>query len=116
MTTDAPAPQGTLTRTRAAIVLAALSVFLLVARIPAYREPIEWDVGTYSVIANEILHGERLYADVWDMKPPAIFATYALAQLVGCGEGFFSVYLLSVTAAIVTMLGVYRAASVAGRA
>jgi len=107
----APSP---LTRTHAVIALAALSIFLLVARLPAYHEPVDWDVGTYSVIANELLHGERLYADVWDVKPPAIFVTYAFAQLIA-GEGFLSVYLLSVIAAIVTMLGIYRAASVAGR-
>ena len=94
----APSP---LTRTHAVIALAALSIFLLVARLPAYHEPVDWDVGTYSVIANELLHGERLYADVWDVKPPAIFVTYAFAQLIA-GEGFLSVYLLSVIAAIVS--------------
>jgi hypothetical protein len=102
-------------RPTVALLLLALSLFLILARLPSYREPLEWDVGTYSIIAGEMLRGERLYADVWDMKPPAIFATFALAQLLA-GDGFFAIYLLSVTAAVVTMLGVYRAASVAGRA
>jgi hypothetical protein len=115
MKTDLRTASSRLTRAHAVIALAALAIFLLIARLPAYHEPLEWDVGTYSVVANEILHGERLYADVWDMKPPAIFATYTLAELVA-GEGFFCVYLLSVITAIVTMLGIYRGAAVAGRA
>src|SRR5687767_1078814 len=95
------------------ILLFAIACFLLVARLPSYSEPLEWDLGMYAAIAGELRHGEQLYADAWDMKPPAIFGTFAAAQSVA-GDGFLSIYLLSVLAAIATMLGVYHAASVAG--
>ena len=95
--------------------LILLSLVLVVARLRSYREPPEWDVGTYTAIAREMLAGERLYADAWDIKPPAIFVTYAAVQFF-TGDGFLHIYLLSVIASIVTMLGVYSAASVAGRA
>src|SRR4051812_29759228 len=96
---------------QAPLVLCSLAALLILLRLPAYHEPLEWDIGTYSLIASELRHGARLYADIWDMKPPAIFATFTVAQLLA-GDGPFCVYLLSITTAIVTMLGVYRGASV----
>ena len=61
-----------------------------------------------------MLSGERLYDDIWaDVKPPAVYVTFAAVQAFA-GDGFLHVYLLSVIAAIVTMLGVYHAASIAG--
>ena len=114
MTTENFEPSHEAGRRRTAFVLAALAFFLLLARLPSYAEPLEWDIGMYTAIAGEMRHGERLYADAWDMKPPAIFATFAAVQALA-GDGFGSIYLLSVIAAVVTMLGVFHAASVAGR-
>lgn len=111
---EQPAASATLAVRKTTIVLLALALFLILARIPSYAEPLEWDLGMYVTIAREMLEGERLYADAWDMKPPAIFATFAAMQFA-VGDGFLPLYLLSVTAAVVTMLGVYRAASVAGK-
>lgn len=99
---------------RSVVLLLILSLVLVVARLRSYDEPPEWDIGTYTAIAREMLAGERLYADAWDIKPPGVFTTYAAVQFF-TGDGFLHVYLLSVTAAVVTMLGVYRAASVGGR-
>jgi 4-amino-4-deoxy-L-arabinose transferase-like glycosyltransferase len=104
-----------LSRRAAAIVLLILSILLIVARLRSYDEPPEWDIGTYQAIAREMLNGERLYADAWDVKPPGIFVTFATTQFF-TGDGALPVYLLSVAMAIVTMFGVYSAASVAGRA
>jgi hypothetical protein len=98
--------------------LIVLAIVLIAARLRCYHEPLEWDTGTYAAIAREMLAGERLYADAWDIKPPGVFATYAAALWAtgrASGDPALPVYLLSVTAAIVTMLGVYRAASIAGR-
>ena len=95
---------------RSAIVLLILAIVLIAARLRSYHEPPEWDLGTYLAIGRELLNGERLYADAWDVKPPAIFLTYAVAQFV-TGDGALPVYLLSVTAAIVTMLAIYIAAA-----
>jgi len=83
-------------------------------RLHTYEEPVERDIGNHAVIGHEILHGRKLYSDLWDSKPPAIFVTYAVADvLVGYGPG--SVYLIGVVAAIITLLGVYWAGSAVGR-
>ena len=95
---------------RPVIVLVTLSLVLVAARLRTFHEPPEWDIGTYLAIAREMLEGERLYADAWDVKPPAIFATFAAVQ-VFTGDGALPVYLLSLTTAIVTMLGIARAGS-----
>ena len=42
--------------------------------------PLNRDITTYATIAQELLQGKQLYVDVWDIKPPAIFVTYMLAQ------------------------------------
>lgn len=59
--------------------LIVLAIVLIAARLRCYHEPLEWDTGTYAAIAREMLAGERLYADAWDIKPPGVFATYAAA-------------------------------------
>ncbi|MCS7033702.1 MAG: hypothetical protein NZ561_06860 [Phycisphaerae bacterium] len=58
----------------------------------------EWDIATYTLIANELLRGQSLYEDIWDIKPPAVFYTYALAQQ-WVGGPPASLVLLSILAA-----------------
>jgi len=95
-------------------VILGLAVFLVLVRLAAYDEPIEWDIGTYMTVGREMLAGERLYDQVWaDVKPPGVYVTFAAMQAVA-GDGFLAVYLLSVIAAVVTLAGIYYAASVAG--
>jgi hypothetical protein len=89
--------------------LLLLSLFLLLLRLGSYHEPPEWDIGTYQAIAREMLNGERLYADAWDVKPPGVFVAYLVAQGL-VGDGALPIYLLSVTCAIVTMWGICFAA------
>ena len=45
-----------------------------------YDWPPNRDITTYATIAQELINGKELYVDVWDFKPPAIFATYMIAQ------------------------------------
>lgn len=99
------------------IFLALLVLGAMIAMLgwPGRRQPPEWDIGTYLVIGNELNCGARLYVDVWDSKPPGIFATFALAQRI-TGYGGLEVYVLSVLAAMGTLLGVFAAASVQSRA
>ena len=96
-------------RRRAALVLASFALLLCVQRLHTYNEPLERDLSTYAVIADSLLDGRALYSDLWDHKPPAIHLTYAAAQMIA-GYGPASVYLLWVTAATATLLGVYFAA------
>jgi len=94
-------------------VLVVLSIIILLARAHTCREPLENDITAYAVIAHEMLNGRRLYVEAWENKPPAVFVTYALAELaVGFGDA--AIYGLGVTAAIVTLLGAYRAGRALG--
>jgi hypothetical protein len=92
------------------LVLFVLAACIALARVRTYGGPPDRDVSTYSIIAQELRAGRPLYSDLWDHKPPAIYWTYACVQLLS-GTGPASFYLLFVAASIVTMLGVYAAAS-----
>lgn len=95
------------------LVLVILSSFIAIMRLHTYEEPVERDIGSHAVIGHELLQGRKLYSDLWDSKPPAIFVTYAIADaLVGYGPG--SVYFVGVAAAIITLLGAYWAGSAHG--
>ena len=96
----------TITCRGAIVVLVILALALITARVRTYHEPPEWDIGTYLAIGRELLEGKRLYADAWDVKPPAIFVSFATVQFVS-GDGALPVYLLSVITAIATLVGIY---------
>jgi hypothetical protein len=65
---------------------------------------------TYSVMGHELLAGRALYSDQWDQKPPAIYITYAFAEIL-TGYGLHTIFLLGVVMSIITLLGVYFAGS-----
>ena len=65
------------------------------------------------MIGHELLKGRQLYADLWDHKPPAIHATYALAELV-TGYGPQQLYLLHMAALTITLIGLYQAGTLLG--
>ncbi len=46
--------------------------------LPNLRYPLGRDQATYCVIGQGLLHGQLLYRDLWDNKPPGIFYLYAL--------------------------------------
>jgi len=96
-------------------MLLALAGLIATMRWLTRDQPPEWDIGTYLVVGHELNRGGRLYLDVWDSKPPAIFATFALAERI-TSYSELQVYFLSVAAAIATLAGVYAAASVQSRA
>ena len=103
----------TSSQTWAAAVVVGLALVLVLARLHTYDEPLERDITSAAVIGHELLAGRSLYADMWDHKPPAIHVSHAAAiLLVGYGPG--AVYLLNVATAIITLLGVYVAASAVG--
>ena len=59
----------------------ALLVLLTVAcRFHYFDWPPNRDVTAYATIAHEMSHGRALYSELWDRKPPAIYATYLLAE------------------------------------
>ena len=68
-----------LPRGRARWATAVLLVaFVLLLRLPTLFEPPYFgDEGIFAAVASRLLGGERLYADVWDNKPPLIYLVYA---------------------------------------
>ncbi|MGH7897279.1 MAG: ArnT family glycosyltransferase [Candidatus Binatia bacterium] len=95
---------------RAAIGACLLVMLLALAALRFHwiDEPFDFDVTLYAVLGHEMLAGKPLYTETWDHKPPAIYATFALAELVA-GYGPHAVYLLNVLAAGASLLGVYAA-------
>lgn len=93
--------------------LLSLALLIALARFYTYTEPLEMDAAKHAAVANELHAGSALYADVWDHEPPAIHATYFIAQGL-FGYGMLHVYVLGLFAAVGTMLGVFVASSCTG--
>jgi hypothetical protein len=104
---------GSFGRGWALATLAALAVLIVVARLHTFDEPLEPDLVTYSTIGHEMLGGKRLYSDVWDVKPPGLYVTYAAAEWL-VGHGAPSVFLMNIVFALLTLGGVYVAGSAFG--
>jgi len=105
--------QGEPTQRFALLFLLGLSCFIVFARYHTYDEPVEHDITTAAVIANEIREGRSYYSDLWEIKPPGWFAGHVIAQsLFGYGPG--SLYALNVGLAVITLFGVYLAGSSGG--
>jgi hypothetical protein len=100
-----------LTKERFAVFfLLGLCVFIALARYHTYDEPLEHDITATAVIANEMRLGRPYYSDVWENKPPALYIVHMAAQsLFGYGRG--SLYALNVGLGILSLFGVYAAAS-----
>jgi 4-amino-4-deoxy-L-arabinose transferase-like glycosyltransferase len=94
--------------------LALMSLLIVVERLHTLHEPLEADIVTYATIGHEMAIGKRLYSDIWDVKPPGLYVTYELGELVA-GHGDRQVWLLGVAAALATLLGVYAAGAALGR-
>jgi len=94
---------------RQLLLLTFFAAVLVIARAASFCDLPEWDIATYSLIADELVHGRGLYTDIWDMKPPAVFYTYAVVQTAFAASPL-SVYLLSVLTAVATLAAVWLVA------
>jgi 4-amino-4-deoxy-L-arabinose transferase-like glycosyltransferase len=102
-----------LNKTLPVAALLGLCALIFFLRLHTYEEALERDVTIYAVIAHEMLDGRALYSDLWDHKPPAIYVTYAAAELIA-GYGRDSIFLLNIAASFAALLGCYFAGSAAG--
>lgn len=93
---------------RSVLVVIAVA---LVWRLPSFFDP-PWvnDEGTYFAIAQAMARGYRLYAEVWENKPPALYLLYA-AVYHAVGASLPAVRVLSGAAVITTVLIVMRVAA-----
>jgi hypothetical protein len=79
-----------------------LLAFML--RYPSLYEP-RWygDEGIFAAVAENVRHGETLYSQAWDNKPPLVFFTYAAIQSV-FGTGVFPLHLITTLVVLSTQL------------
>ena len=88
--------------------MALLIVALL--GLPSLLYPLHADQAMFATIGDLWLHGKLPYRDAWDIKPPGIFALYALAQ-IAFGHSMASGHLADLLAALVTAAGLFALAS-----
>ncbi len=110
VTTDSRRKATTL---RAAALL-ALGLYVVAFRAHTATEPPECDHGTYAVIGHELIRGRALYSDLWDIKPPTIYLSYAAAEAI-VGYGKVELLALEIFAALITLIGVAWAGDSLGR-
>jgi hypothetical protein len=94
-------------------LLVALMLLVTFMQLRFYDWPVSVDLKVYAVGAHEMIHGRELYTDIWDLKPPAVWVTFAVSEwLFGYGPQQF--FALVVICNILLIVGIYRAALVTG--
>jgi len=68
---------NSIARTGSRLWLVGSLFFVLFRALPNLSYPIGRDQASFLVIGEGLLRGQRLYRDLWDNKPPGIFAIYA---------------------------------------
>jgi len=90
------------------IVMAAV---LVLERSYTFDEPLDRDIAGYAILSHEMLKGRKLYSDLWERKPPLVFAVFAAAErLVGYGRS--EILLVNLTAAIGTLILIFFAGGI----
>jgi hypothetical protein len=85
----------------------AALLFVLIRAIPNISYPLGRDQATYCVIGQGLLHGQQLYRDLWDNKPPGVFPLYALLVKV-FGHAMWAVGLVDILWLLVLSYCVFR--------
>lgn len=99
-------------RVRAGLLFLALAI--LISRLPTFHEAFERDLMIYMTIADGLLQGRPLYADLWDIKPPGVYWTYALFAKV-FGASPLAIFIMGLSCAWLTLWFCYLAGrSIAG--
>jgi len=98
-------------------LLAIMSMVIVSERLHTRMEPVECDVATYAEIADGMRHGRPLYSEMFDIKPPALYYTFEIAE-TAWGNSREMITRLGIFVSILTLIGLYFAGSVApfGRA
>ncbi|MPZ98822.1 MAG: hypothetical protein GEU80_05680 [Dehalococcoidia bacterium] len=64
-----------------ALVLATIALVPIALTFPFFSEPLDVDEGAYATVAQGLLGGQIPYRDLFDHKPPLVYAWYALSFL-----------------------------------
>src|SRR3954464_15417956 len=90
--------------------LVALGIFFLTAliRLPVLLHPFPIDdEQTYSLVANAVVDGGRVYAEAVERKPPLLFWTYAAVFKVAGEYNWEALHLIALVWILGTMAGLY---------
>src|SRR5437762_13291235 len=89
---------------------AALGIILLTVaiRLPSllHPQPIDSEA-MYSVVANEIVDGDRPYADAVERKPPLLFWTYAAVFTIAGKFNWKALHMVALVWTLCAMAGLY---------
>ena len=97
-------------RSSGQFVLSVVGLVLLTIaiRLPLLLHPLPIsDEAMYSVVANEIVDGGRLYVDAVDRKPPLLFWTYAAVFRVAGKYNWQALHFVALLWTLGTMAGLY---------
>ncbi|MBS1712953.1 MAG: glycosyltransferase family 39 protein [Armatimonadetes bacterium] len=86
-----------------AVVLLAVTTALFAPLVP---RPLDGDPALYAYVGDRLLHGDGLYKDVWDVKPPGFPFLYSAAFAV-FGRHMWAPALLDALFAFATAAGVF---------
>ncbi|HAI12051.1 MAG TPA: hypothetical protein DCM28_10130 [Phycisphaerales bacterium] len=90
-----------------------LVILVVLMHLHTASWPVNVDLKIYAVGTHEILHGRLLYTDIWDLKPPAVWVTYAIYELV-FGYGLHLFPIMAISCNLMIVFGIYRAGVVSG--
>ena len=102
---------GTIRRNRDLLILLAVVAAALATRIPllAVLRPYEDEV-FYALIGHEWLQGALPYTQIFDVKPPGLFALYALCEAIS-GDALLGPRLLPLLGVLASAIGLWRIAA-----
>jgi hypothetical protein len=90
------------------VLLLVFAAGIVGERVYLYRAPLYGDICGYALIGHEMLSGRKLYSDLWERKPPLLYATFSAAELI-VGYGRREIFLVNVVATLTTLVMVYIA-------
>ena len=90
------------------LVALGILVLTVATRLPVLLHPFPIDdEQTYSLVANEVVDGGRVYADAVERKPPLLFWTYAAVFKAAGKYNWEALHLVALTWILGTMAGLY---------
>lgn len=107
---DTPAASATPLWQQLALMAVCITPLIVLCQIIAYWRTDVVDDQMFGYYGWRILHGARVYLDVWDNKPPGIYWVNALGFLVGA-DSYLGVIALCVVALLVAHAGFFIAAA-----
>ncbi|WP_414549909.1 ArnT family glycosyltransferase [Anabaena sp. CCY 0017] len=87
--------------------LSIIIIFSLFFRLPFFfRATFNWDESTFILMGQSILDGNLPYVELWDLKPPLVFFSYALA-ILAFGKSIISVRLFGTLCVMIAAILIY---------